>query len=103
MLSVRLFERLSCITLYCISLLFCLMIRLPPRSTRTDTLLPYTTLVRSVYAVGPLLVGQEHQKIAQVREWQSAGFTLAIVDPDDGVLGQCLESVSNVEIGRAHV
>src|SRR3546814_11269927 len=24
------------------------MIRLPPRSTRTDTLLPYTTLVRSV-------------------------------------------------------
>src|SRR3546814_18641628 len=26
---------------------FCLMIRVPPRSTRTDTLLPYTTLVRS--------------------------------------------------------
>src|SRR3546814_19269023 len=24
------------------------MIRLPPRSTRTDTLLPYTTLVRSI-------------------------------------------------------
>src|SRR3546814_6743483 len=27
--------------------LFCLMIRLPPRSTRTDTLFPYTTLFRS--------------------------------------------------------
>src|SRR3546814_14289926 len=26
-----------------------LMIRLPPRSTRTDTLFPYTTLVRSVH------------------------------------------------------
>src|SRR3546814_14302795 len=26
---------------------FCLMIRLPPRSTRTDTLFPYTTLFRS--------------------------------------------------------
>src|SRR3546814_3343741 len=26
------------------------MIRLPPRSTRTDTLLPYTTLVRSLPA-----------------------------------------------------
>src|SRR3546814_11557217 len=26
---------------------FFLMIRLPPRSTRTDTLFPYTTLVRS--------------------------------------------------------
>src|SRR3546814_976636 len=27
---------------------FCLMIRRPPRSTRTDTLFPYTTLFRSV-------------------------------------------------------
>src|SRR3546814_17327594 len=32
-------------------LLFCLMIRRPPRSTRTDTLFPYTTLVRSVLGV----------------------------------------------------
>src|SRR3546814_8662545 len=29
-------------------ILFFLMIRLPPRSTRTDTLFPYTTLFRSV-------------------------------------------------------
>src|SRR3546814_5610227 len=29
---------------------FCLMIRRPPRSTRTDTLFPYTTLFRSVAA-----------------------------------------------------
>src|SRR3546814_7988221 len=28
--------------------LFCLMIRRPPRSTRTDTLFPYTTLFRSL-------------------------------------------------------
>src|SRR3546814_19885880 len=27
---------------------FCLMIRRPPRSTRTDTLFPYTTLFRSL-------------------------------------------------------
>src|SRR3546814_4092752 len=27
--------------------LFCLMIRRPPRATRTDTLFPYTTLFRS--------------------------------------------------------
>src|SRR3546814_6499221 len=32
------------------SLFFFLMIRLPPRSTRTDTLSPYTTLFRSAYA-----------------------------------------------------
>src|SRR3546814_18474567 len=28
------------------------MIRRPPRSTRTDTLLPYTTLVRSGHGIG---------------------------------------------------
>src|SRR3546814_14356959 len=33
----------------CTSLLFFLMIRRPPRSTRTDTLFPYTTLFRSAY------------------------------------------------------
>src|SRR3546814_5970140 len=32
-------------------MLFCLMIRRPPRSTRTDTLFPYTTLFRSDPAV----------------------------------------------------
>src|SRR3546814_19764254 len=31
--------------------LFFLMIRRPPRSTRTDTLFPYTTLFRSIVAV----------------------------------------------------
>src|SRR3546814_5122749 len=32
---------------------FFLMIRRPPRSTRTDTLFPYTTLFRSVIAAAP--------------------------------------------------
>src|SRR3546814_20292941 len=31
---------------------FCLMIRRPPRSTRTDTLFPYTTLFRSGWSEG---------------------------------------------------
>src|SRR3546814_14993720 len=35
----------------CILLFFVLMIRRPPRSTRTDTLFPYTTLFRSPDAV----------------------------------------------------
>src|SRR3546814_20648950 len=30
-------------------IIFFLMIRPPPRSTRTDTLFPYTTLFRSIY------------------------------------------------------
>src|SRR3546814_19455201 len=33
--------------LVCLSIFFVLMIRRPPRSTRTDTLFPYTTLFRS--------------------------------------------------------
>src|SRR3546814_7539769 len=36
----------------CVFLFFFLMIRRPPRSTRTDTLFPYTTLFRSPFA-GP--------------------------------------------------
>src|SRR3546814_10586501 len=40
-----------------ISLFFFLMIRRPPRSTRTDTLFPYTTLFRSVFVEGvPVMV-----------------------------------------------
>src|SRR3546814_20318124 len=36
----------SCLVGFCV-LFFFLMIRRPPRSTRTDTLFPYTTLFRS--------------------------------------------------------
>src|SRR3546814_7477190 len=38
--------------LHCILFIFFLMIRRPPRSTRTDTLFPYTTLFRSQYSFG---------------------------------------------------
>src|SRR3546814_2911170 len=41
-----------------LSLFFVLMIRRPPRSTRTDTLFPYTTLFRS-FASAPVQVGGE--------------------------------------------
>src|SRR3546814_11299487 len=34
-----------------LSMIFFLMIRRPPRSTRTDTLFPYTTLFRSRFKV----------------------------------------------------
>src|SRR3546814_18477742 len=36
-----------------LSFVFFLMIRRPPRSTRTDTLFPYTTLFRSLWETGP--------------------------------------------------
>src|SRR3546814_11347650 len=37
---------------YRLNLFFFLMIRRPPRSTRTDTLFPYTTLFRSLWQKG---------------------------------------------------
>src|SRR3546814_12626458 len=40
------------------------MIRRPPRSTRTDTLLPYTTLFRSAK--------QAEERLAEVQGWEQA-------------------------------
>src|SRR3546814_20139348 len=37
---------------FCLVVFFFLMIRRPPRSTRTDTLFPYTTLFRSRVVAG---------------------------------------------------
>src|SRR3546814_20160262 len=39
-------------------LFFCLMIRRPPRATRTDTLFPYTTLFRSWLITGRVRDGE---------------------------------------------
>src|SRR3546814_9999870 len=41
---------------------FCLMIRRPPRSTRTDTLFPYTTLFRSFIGEVNILEGRVSQR-----------------------------------------
>src|SRR3546814_19015479 len=49
---------------------FFLMIRRPPRSTRTDTLFPYTTLFRSEEGDAPML-----KKIREMRpEYQSTAY-----------------------------
>src|SRR3546814_13151776 len=53
-----------------ISVFFFLMIRLPPRFTRTDTLIPYTTLypseLRDGWNAGPIL-----RRTARIREAQN--------------------------------
>src|SRR3546814_16567524 len=49
-LSLTLLYLLACYTLS----VFLLMIRRPPRSTRTDTLFPYTTLFRSHWRTIPI-------------------------------------------------
>src|SRR3546814_9807762 len=61
-------------------LFFLLRIRRPPRSTRTDTLFPYTTLFRSV-----------------VEEHQHAGEALPGLD--DAELGRLLDRVHRIAAG----
>src|SRR3546814_13511760 len=52
---------------------FFLMIRRPPRSTRTDTLFPYTTLFRSQYFVE---IGQPQRRHIIARRQSYHGNTL---------------------------
>src|SRR3546814_1952460 len=47
--------------------MFFLMIRLPPRSTRTATLFPYTTLFRSPAASARIRRRPHHQHVERVR------------------------------------
>src|SRR3546814_8125865 len=55
------------------------MIRRPPRSTRTDTLFPYTTLFRSVAAVGRQ---RRHRAHAQAQGRSRAAKQHAPVDKE---------------------
>src|SRR3546814_5745047 len=87
---------------YCV---FFLMIRRPPRSTRTDTLFPYTTLFRSVFR--PMNASIEPQRQAIDRRGAFAGIAVRsavallarrrlgmeggtrLADPGDYLLAQC--------------
>src|SRR3546814_3876559 len=62
------------------------MIRRPPRSTRTDTLFPYTTLFRSI-AVQPF----RHVIVEVLLRPQDAGESLAL-DAAQILIGDCLRS-----------
>src|SRR3546814_10875203 len=48
---------------------FFLMIRRPPRSTRTDTLFPYTTLFRSMLKVPLLVYGIKYPECGAFQRW----------------------------------
>src|SRR3546814_15380842 len=66
---------------YAFSIFFFLMIRRPPRSTRTDTLFPYTTLFRS------RIEGREWD-IGLHRRWldPTRPFAEAVLKPAHGAL-----------------
>src|SRR3546814_16272514 len=91
------------------------MIRRPPRSTRTDTLFPYTTLFRSNRDVGQLRECHTHQRadvskaerLGQVATAEGvvrgavAGVDLQSTVMRQFALGQALDSHDHIEIGRA--
>src|SRR3546814_14150924 len=73
---------------------FLLMIRRPPRSTRTDTLFPYTTLFRS------LLRGDGGHAVDRLGESLAVDLQHLVVAGRDHPL---VVREGAVEIGRAHV
>src|SRR3546814_10456423 len=61
--------------LYCI---FFVMIRRPPRSTRTDTLFPYTTLFRSPYTHSGVMASAVAMNKPMAKDiWRAQGLPLA--------------------------
>src|SRR3546814_11012017 len=72
------------------SVLFFLMIRRPPRSTRTDTLFPYTTLFRSQdslksggTAIEPGLAERMHKSLTDgARKQEQAGQPAVLLVPN---------------------
>src|SRR3546814_12236730 len=98
----------SIILLVCV-LFFFLMIRRPPRSTRTDTLFPYTTLFRSIAGVVDQEAGVEivaavgddvvtGEQPLRIR----FGQPLAVLD-DAHMRVERRKRRRGTQIGRAHV
>src|SRR3546814_14268273 len=111
----------------CLHVLFCsvffgfffLMIRRPPRSTRTDTLFPYTTLFRSIaelavmmgvddwmgHTVGEMSHGD--QRVVEVALALARKPRLLLLDEPTAGMGEeethRMTTLIRRQIGRAHV
>src|SRR3546814_11444169 len=72
---------------------FFLRIRRPPRSTRTDTLFPYTTLFRSGAAAPETPEG--HIGAARVGRVRVAPLRVGLPDLDHGVAGRLAVAVQH--------
>src|SRR3546814_16898519 len=98
------------------------MIRLPPRSTRTDTLVPYTTLFRSLrnhiaHEAGHGGIVKHVEELERVRHaveqlplrrlaaGTRARLVQRLVVPVDQLVALVADAVvrEGIEIGRAHV
>src|SRR3546814_5215051 len=84
------------------------MIRRPPRSTRTDTLFPYTTLFRSHFAVLVLTtehyheIAQAHGETAAAQYVSQLGERLKSVVGDDDALAHFGHDDFGIVLAQAH-
>src|SRR3546814_13604948 len=81
----------TCMCMYCC--FFFLMIRRPPRSTRTDTLFPYTTLFRST-----ITRWNKRGRHISLARWGSEEGHLGVVRPQAPF--SCLVTVKQVDRSR---
>src|SRR3546814_18066648 len=79
------------------------MIRRPPRSTRTDTLFPYTTLFRSLGVhVGGVLLGVGGARQNDVGSVRAGIAAMALID-DEGALAGLAEASDLQPVGAEQV
>src|SRR3546814_15095168 len=82
------------------------MIRRPPRSTRTDTLFPYTTLFRSPYAArrecvcGICKIGAALEGTSEFEERLTAEMRKPLGTPAEQVAGNLRVGLAIEEMGR---
>src|SRR3546814_13947374 len=99
-----------CVLCHYFLVFFFLMIRRPPRSTRTDTLFPYTTLFRS----GRVAVAEQAADYAGLSAQQASGMLKKLETrmykhaqnlefEDAARLRDQIHQLREQEIGRAHV
>src|SRR3546814_20464609 len=80
--------------MFCLHLfVFFVMIRRPPRSTRTDTLFPYTTLFRSQHLSGLCTASPEGASGGESRD-RPTGALYGRVDGDTARPDRCRSRVS---------
>src|SRR3546814_11703712 len=92
----------ACGNFSAVCLVLFLMVRRPPRSTRTDPLFPYTTLVRSLVRT-PRQFSQ-HRRVPPGRRKREVKVMSTLARIGISIF-KVLDSVSEAaeEIGRAHV
>src|SRR3546814_10224676 len=72
------------------------MSRRPPRSTRADTLFPYTTLLRSAGSIDVVAAGAPHHR-------QHLGIQQQLLERPDIALGRPLEAGARERVERDQV